>query len=73
MTPTLTFLAYLCAQDLATGAWNRDCVPYEERAASQADCEAMARWLNSTSPAGVRVIDWDCRLLRPIVARGAPR
>lgn len=69
----LTFIAYFCAQNLATGAWNRDCQPFEEVAADQKDCAEMAKWLNSTSPAGVRVIDWDCRPMRPIVAQGAKR
>ncbi len=69
----LTFIAYVCSQDLATGAWTRDCGPYEERAASQADCAAMAKWLHSTSPAGVRVIDWDCRPMPPIAAQWRKR
>ena len=74
MTPAvLTFIAYVCGQDLATGAWTRDCGPYEERAADQKDCAEMAKWLHSTSPAGVRVLDWDCRPMRPIVAQGAKR
>lgn len=74
MTPVeLTFIAYFCAQNLATGRWDRDCQPYEERAADQKDCAEMAKWLNSTSPAGVRVLDWDCRPMPPIVAQGAKR
>ena len=56
----LFLVAWICGQNLATGAWDRDCQPYEERAADAKDCEQMAQWLNSTSPAGVRVIAWGC-------------
>jgi hypothetical protein len=56
----LVFIALICAQDLATGRWDRDCGGYEERAASVQDCRDMATWLSTTSPAGVRVIRFEC-------------
>lgn len=57
---TLVFIALICAQDLATGRWDRDCGAFEERAASVQDCRDIATWLSSTSPAGVRVIRFEC-------------
>lgn len=56
----LVLVALLCSQDLSTGRWDRDCGPYEERAASVQDCRDMATWLSTTSPAGVRVIRFEC-------------
>ena len=56
----LIFLALICGQDLASGRWDRDCGGYEERAANTQDCRDMATWLNSTSPAGVRVVRFEC-------------
>lgn len=59
MTP-LIFVALICAQDLATGRWDRDCGGYEEVAASTQDCRDMATWLSTTSPAGVRIVRFEC-------------
>lgn len=56
----LAFVALICAQDLATGLWDRDCGPYEERAASVQDCRDMAAWLSTASPAGVRLVRFEC-------------
>lgn len=60
--PLLFLVATICGQDLATGAWDRECSNYAptEPVADCRDAGAMAAWLNSTSPAGVRVIAWAC-------------
>lgn len=57
---TLVFVAWICGQDLASGAWDFDCGGYDERAASVLDCAGFAAWLTGTSPSGVRVMRWEC-------------
>jgi hypothetical protein len=57
---TLVLIALICSQDLASGRWDRDCGGYEERAASVRDCHDMALWLRATSPAGVRLVKFEC-------------
>lgn len=68
----LILVALICGYDADTDRYTRDCAPYEEAAASVADCRAMAAWLRASSPAGVRVIASECFRAderRPAVAR----
>lgn len=62
MTPALYLVAVVCGLNLASGAWDHDCGNYapSEPVQNCADAERMARWLSSSSPAGVRVIAWAC-------------
>ena len=56
----LVLLAMICGYDAETDRYTRDCAPYEERAASVEDCRAMAEFLRGTTPAGVRLVRFEC-------------
>lgn len=62
MTGAEFFLVMLvCARDLDTGRFTRDCAPVESaEPATWADCNATARHHRETAPAGLRVIEHAC-------------
>ena len=56
----ITLVALICERDMETLRFTRDCAPFEDAAASIADCKAMAAWLRETAPAGLRVVHHEC-------------
>lgn len=62
MTAAAFYLVLLvCARDLETGRFDRDCAPVESaEPATWRDCNDTARFHRDTAPTGLRVIAHAC-------------